>query len=291
MRKIFTFLFLIISLVSPQEIKEEQKQTTETEIKHQEQEYLLQYKFTLNEDINYSLYIENFGQISINEKYNEKTDRGKIIFNQKVVEVDENGNGILEIIYKQGVLNNENVSLSEKKAKLKMNPKGEIIESEGLQEVAGEFVKIVQKGVASHIPGVDRLPLTIDFSKMSSDTFNIHWESMRPVFPEKKLKIGESWERRIMVPIIYTMGNMKYTLENVEKNKAYIGMYLKKDNLVLKGKGIFDIEKGSLISDEFTINIKDINEKLNLKDYFGANVPPVLIQGKTKITVKMNLIQ
>lgn len=285
MKKIFLFLILVSVFVFAEELKVETN--VETGI---EEGYLIYYKFNEGEEINYLLTIENYGQLIVAGKYNEKTDRGKIILNQKVKKVEDEI-GVVEVVYKKGVWNNENVSLTEKKAILKMNKNGEVIESEGLQEIAGEFFKIIQKGIASYIPGADRLPLKIDFSKMSSELFNASWESMRPIFPDKKLKIGDFWEREILIPILFTKGKLTYTLIGLNGNNAYINMYYKKGSLTLKGKGIFDIEKGYLISEEFTINLENINEKLDLSKYVGTNTPPIPIQGKTKITFKLNFLE
>ena len=260
------FLFLVafclyFSLYSQEQLKEEVKEETQ-------KEYDLKYIFQKGDTISYSLRIENTERLKIgNQDMGERKRKTIINFSQTVEEVDENGNGTIKWKYLSGSYNDIKVDLGDKEAILKITPSGEIIESSGLQEASYEFFKIIQKSMADYIPGFDRLPIKIDFSKFDSNEFNSYWESFRPVFPDKKLKIGDFWEREIVVPMIFRKGKMVYTLTNVEDNKAYISLSLGRHQIKVSGNIIFDIEKGKVIDEEFVIKAENFKEKIDLGQF------------------------
>ena len=263
MKKIlFLFgLFLCFSLYCEEQMKEEVKKETQIE-------YDLKYIFKKGDSISYSLKIENTERLKIGgQDMGERKRKTIINFSQSVEDIDENGNGVIRWKYLGGSYNDMKVDMGEKEAILKITPRGEIIESSGLQEASFEFFKIIQKSMSDYIPGFDRLPIKIDFSKFDSNEFNSYWESFRPVFPDKKLKMGDTWEKEIIVPMIFRKGKMVYTLNKVEENKAYISLSLGRHEIKVSGNIIFDIEKGKVVDEEFVIKAENFKEKIDFGQF------------------------
>ncbi len=280
MRRIlfFCFLFFCLFLYCEEEGKEEMPK-----------EYELSYIFNKDEISSYSLKIENMERLKINEKDMGEKRRNTIInFSQKVDNIDENGNGIIKWKYLSGSYNDIKVNLGDKEATIKMDKKGNIIESKGLEEMSFEFLKIIQKSMADYIPGFDRLPVKIDFSKFDSNEFNTYWESFRPVFPDRKLKIGDTWQKEIIVPMIFKKGTIIYTLNKVEENKAYISLSIGRHEIKVNGEIIFDIEKGKIISQEFTIKAENFKQKVDFGQFIqqlgSYEISGTLI---TKVSLKL----
>ena len=254
-------LFLIFSLYGQEKLEEQMEEKTEVE-------YDLKYIFKKGDTTSYSLRIENTERLKIgNQDMGERKRKTIINFSQIVEEVDENGNGIIRWKYLSGSYNDIKVDIGAKEAILKINPKGEIVESSGLQEASYEFLKIIQKSLADYIPGFDRLPIKVDFSKFDSNEFNSYWESFRPLFPDRKLKIGDFWEKEVIVPMIFRKGKIVYTLNKVEENKAYISLSLGRHEIKVSGNIIFDIEKGKVIDEEFVIKAENFKEKIDLGQF------------------------
>lgn len=255
---IFSFLIFSLSIFCEEEVKQEEAK----------QEYELKYIYNKGETVSYSLKIENYERFKIGtQDMGERRRKTIIEFSQRVEDVDENGNGVIVWKYLKGSYNGVPVDIGGKEAILKIDKKGEIIESQGLQEASYEFFKIIQKSMADYIPGFDRLPVKIDFSKFNSNDFNSYWEAFRPVFPDKKVKIGESWEKEVIVPFIFRKGNIVYTLDRVEGNKAYIKMSLGRHEIKVQGDIIFDIEKGKLNDEDITIKAENFKEKIDFGQF------------------------
>ncbi|MCM8818911.1 MAG: DUF6263 family protein [Candidatus Omnitrophica bacterium] len=250
-------------------------------------EYDLKYIYNKGDISTYSLKIENIEKLNISGRYSENKRKVIIDFEQEVYDLDEANNGIIKMKYKEGSFNNIKINLSDKSAILKRDPKGKILESSGLQEISAEFAKIIQKSLSDYIPGFDRLPISLDFSKFDSNTFNIYLESFTPTFPNKKIKIGESWEKEIMIPIFFTKGKLIYTLGKIEENKAYIILTLDKSQIKGKGDLVFDIEKGKIIEQNFTITGENIKTKIDLGQYMPQYKQSIEISGN--VIVKINL--
>jgi hypothetical protein len=262
MKKVFLILFFLCFLLYGQEqMKEEVKTETQAE-------YDFRYIFKKGDSISYSLKIENTERLKIGgQDMGEKKRKTIINFSQNVEDVDENGNGIIRWKYLSGSYNDMKVDIGEKEAILKITPRGEIIESSGLQEASFEFFKIIQKSMSDYIPGFDRLPIKIDFSKFDSNEFNSYWESFRPVFPDKKLKIGDTWEKEVIIPMIFRKGKMIYTLNKVEENRGYISISLGRHEIKVSGNIIFDIEKGKVVDEEFVVKAENFKEKIDFGKY------------------------
>lgn len=254
----FCFIIFCLSVFGQEEgVKEETPK-----------EYDLKYIYNKEDILSYSLRIENTERLKISgQDMGEKRRKTIINFSQKVEDIDENGNGIIKWKYLSGSYNDIKVDLGDKEATIKMDPKGKILESIGLEEISLEFFKIIQKSMSDYIPGFDRLPIKIDFSKFNSNEFNAYWESFRPVFPDRKLKIGDTWEKEVIVPMIFRKGTIIYTLNKVEENKAYISLSLGRHEIKVNGEIIFDIEKGKLIEQEFTIKAENFKEKVDFGQF------------------------
>ncbi len=250
-------------------------------------EFDLKYIYKKGDISSYRLKIENLEKLNISGKYSENKRKIIIDFEEEVCEVDENNNGILKLKFMEGSLNNIKIDISNKTATLKRNPKGKILESLGLEEISSEIVKIIQKSLSEYILGIDRIPLSIDFSKFDSNTFNIYVQSFTPVFPEQKIKIGEKWEKQIMIPVFFTKGKLIYTFEKIEENKAYLILTLEKDQIKGNGKLIFDIEKGKIIEQNFTVKGENIKTKVDLSQYIPQYKQSFEVSGS--IIVKINL--
>ncbi|MCM8804953.1 MAG: DUF6263 family protein [Candidatus Omnitrophica bacterium] len=267
MKRILFFYFIILCLNF---FAQEESVKKETEIVKEEmpKEYDLRYIYNKGDVISYSLKVENRERLKVSGMdMGEKIRKTIINFSQKVEDVDENGNGIIKWKYLSGSYNDIKVDLGEKEATIKMNSKGEILESRGLEEMSLEFFKIIQKSISDYIPGFDRLPIKIDFSKFDSNEFNAYWESFRPVFPDRKLKIGDTWEKETILPMIFKKGRIIYTLKNFEENKAYISLSIGRRDIKVSGEIIFDIEKGKLIDQEFIIKAENIKEKVDFGQF------------------------
>ncbi len=227
-------------------------------------EYELKYIYNIGDILTYSLKVENYEKLNISGQSTEKRRTTIIDFSQKTEDVDEKGNGIIKLKYLSGIYNNIKIDFGDKEATLKRNTKGEILESTGLQEASMEFIKIIQKSASDYIPGLDRLPVKMDFSNYDSNLFNPYLESFTPVFPDKKIKIGDTWEREIILPFLFTKGKMVYTLEKIEENKAFIKLSLSRREISGSGDVIFDIEKGKLVEENITIKAENIKTKIDL---------------------------
>ncbi len=231
------------------------------------QEYELKYIYNKGDISVYSLNIENYEKLNVSGQVGEKRRKTVIKFSQQVENVDENGNGIIKLKYLEGSYNNIKIDIGGKEGILKRDPQGRILESSGLEEASMEFVKIIQKSMADYLPGFDRLPVKIDLSKFDSNVFNPYFEAFTPILPDKKVKIGDSWEREIIVPFLFVKGKLVYKLDKIEENKAYIKLSLSKQEIKGTGDIIFDIEKGKLIEENFIIKGEDIKTKLDLGKY------------------------
>ncbi|MCM8821172.1 MAG: DUF6263 family protein, partial [Candidatus Omnitrophica bacterium] len=206
--------------------------------------------------------------------------------------VDENGNGLIKVTYLQGWQDNIRIFSQPKEVKAKMSPKGEILESEGLQEIAAEFFKVLQYNLADYIPGIDRLPVKIDFSKMPSNTFNIYWQAFLFPVPEKPVAIGDIWKREDKNAGI----TIQYKLQEVKEGKAYIEVITEDKRGFLEGKAIFDIENGYLILNYVNM-VTDSTGKIaqraakEISGATGTEVKPAsTLPEKTHITFKMEFV-
>ncbi|MCM8806875.1 MAG: DUF6263 family protein [Candidatus Omnitrophica bacterium] len=250
-------------------------------------EYEIKYLFTKGSNVSYSLKIDTIEKLNISGQYNEKKRKVVIDFDQIVENVDENGNGIIKMKYLGGSYDGIKVDLAGKEVTLKRNSKGEILESVGLEELSAEFVKIIQKSLSDYVPGFDRIPVKIDFSKFDSNMFNVYLESFTPVFPDKKIKIGESWEKEIMIPIFFTKGTLVYTLEKIEDNKAYINVSITKKQIKGTGELIFDIEKGYIIEQNLSIRGENVKTKVDLGQYAPQYAQSFDISGSVIIKISL----
>jgi|GEM_PF-1019782 len=259
MKKIVTFVALICIVFTylyaeegniPQPSSVESSATTsETVIaKEEPQKYTLIYKFPQGKEIYYKMTMDRKDQFNIGGRKVDARKKTVIYTSQLFEGVDENGNGIIKMTYLQGWVDNTRIFPQAKEVKIKMSPKGEILESEGFQDIAAEFLKVIQYNLADYIPGIDRLPVKIDFSKMPSNTFNIYYQGF--IFPvsETPVAVGDIWTKRDR-----NIGTIKYKLQKVEDGKAYVAIFAGASEEIssgFDGNAIFDIEGGYLISSD-----------------------------------------
>ena len=149
------------------------------------------------------------------------------------------------MFYLQGWQNNRKIFQNGKTVDMKISPEGEILETRGLQEVAAEFLTVLQRSLADYIPGFDRLPLRIDLTKIPSNTFNTLWQSFILPLPDKPVAAGDTWKKQDR-----QIGTILYKLEKIENNRAYIKISADDNEIELEGNAVFDMDGGFIISQQ-----------------------------------------
>lgn len=306
MKKIIIILFwsMVLGLVSlvycentietPQ--KQEDMTITETQQveapKQEAEKYTLVYKFPKDKEIYYQMILDRKDDFNIAGKKFDVKKRTLLYISELFHGVDEQGNGLITVTYIQGWQGNIRIFSQSKEVKVKMSPRGEILESQGLQEIAAEFFKVLQYNLADYIPGIDRLPVKIDFSKMPSNTFNIYWQAFVFPVPEKPVAVGDIWEKRDK-----TVGiTIQYKLQEVKEGRAYIDVFTEHNKGMLTGKAVFDIENGYLISNyvDMVTDATGAIVQRAAKEISGATgtevKPASTLPEKTHMTFKMEYV-
>ncbi|MCM8830143.1 MAG: DUF6263 family protein [Candidatus Omnitrophica bacterium] len=267
-------------------------QSTTEEIKEEPVKYTIIYKFPQGKEIYYQLSMDRKDDFNVAGKKFDVKKKTVVYLSELFQGVDENGNGLIKVTYLQGWQDNIRIFSQPKEVKAKMSPKGEILESEGLQEIAAEFFKVLQYNLADYIPGIDRLPVKIDFSKMPSNTFNIYWQAFLFPVPEKPVAIGDMWKREDKNAGI----TIQYKLQEVKEGKAYIEVITEDKRGFLEGKAIFDIENGYLILNYVNM-VTDSTGKIaqraakEISGATGTEVKPAsTLPERTHITFKMEFV-
>jgi len=274
-----------------QAITEESAVKTE-ETKEEVQKYTLVYKFPAGQEIYYQLTIDKKDEFNVGGKKFDVKKKTVVYISQLSKGVDEEGNGLLTVTYLQGWQDTIRIFSQSKEVKVKMSPKGEILETQGLQEVAAEFLKVVQYNLADYIPGIDRLPVKIDLTKMPSNAFNVYWQAFIFPVPETPVAAGDIWKRKDKNSDV----TIQYKLQEVKEGKAYIEVITEGKRGLLDGKAIFDIENGYVISNQVTM-VTDATGKIaqraakEISGATGTEVKPASnLPEKTYISFKMEYV-
>lgn len=255
--------------------------------------YLLRYQFPVGQETRYQLDISDWEKIKMGGKVTQRTQNMMLEFTQRVEGVDENGNGIWHHLYTDASYQGKKINLAGKEVRVRISPTGDILESEGLQGIIAEFVKVAMKSFSAYIPGLDRLPLKIDPSKFSSNEFNILYQSFVPTFPEGPLKTGDTWQRREGVTELADKraARINYRLEEVKDGLAKITLVppdidsRKEGRKVSAGGEIsFDIQKGELAELETVLELENFDVK--------GSLPSELIdtKGQPAPTYSLNIV-
>jgi len=205
--------------------------------------YDLSYKFPQGKELFYRMDFDREDEFNIGGKNVKIAKKTLLYISQLFESVDGDGNGSGKLFYLQGWQDGQRIFPQQKVVTLKVSPGGDVLETAGLQEVAAEFLKVIQRTIADYIPGFDRLPLKIDLTKAPSNTFNPFLQSFILPLPARPVATGEKWTRGDK-----NIGNVEFTLQKVEGNNAYIEMYAEGRNGIVKGDAVFDLAEGIVIS-------------------------------------------
>lgn len=301
MRKIllvFLGMFLITAVLYSEDVStttqpavEETTAKTE-EVKEEPVKYTIVYKFPQGKEVYYQLSMDRKDEFNLAGRKFDTKRRTTVYISQLSEGTDEQGNGLLKVTYLQGWQDNTRIFTQPKEVKVKMSPKGEVLESEGLQEIAAEFLKVVQSNLADYIPGIDRLPIKIDLTKMPSNAFNIYWQAFLFPVPDSPVAIGDIWKREDKNAGV----TIQYKLQEVKEGKAYIEVITEDNRGSLNGKAVFDIENGYLILNQVNM-VTDATGKIvqqaakEISGATGTEVKPAsTLPEKTYINFKMEYV-
>ncbi|MBN1445387.1 MAG: hypothetical protein JW957_04690 [Candidatus Omnitrophica bacterium] len=251
--------------------------------------YNLYYKFPLEREIFYQMNMDKEDEFNVGGRTVKSENKTILYLSQLFESVDGEGNGSGKLFYLQGWQDGQRIFPQEKIVTVKMSPKGEVLESAGLQEVAAEFLKVVQKSLAVYIPGFDRIPLKIDLTKVPSNTFNPFLQSFIMPLPEEPVAVGEKWHKGDR-----NMGEVEFTLEKAEGGRAYIKMHSKGRNGVMEGNAVFDMEQGIIVSQKAKTDTEAagrIVERIAKEIESPDKSQPVNIPAKTRLVISMNLME
>ncbi|MCX8082026.1 MAG: DUF6263 family protein [bacterium] len=298
MKRIVIFL-IFFSIIAGLYCEESQPQPaiTETapkteELKEEPQKYTLIYKFPQGKEIYYQLSMDRKDEFNVAGRRFDAKKKTLVYISQLFEGTDEQGNGLLKVTYLQGWQDNIRIFSQSKEVKVKMSPKGEVLESQGLQEIAAEFLKVLQYNLADYIPGIDRLPVKIDLTKMPSNAFNIYWQAFIFPVPEKPVAVGDIWTREDKNAGV----TIQYKLQEVKDGKAYIEVITENNRGSFDGKAVFDIENGYLILNNVNM-VTDATGKIvqraasELTTATGTEVKPAdVLPNKTYVNFKMEYV-
>lgn len=286
---------------SEKEIKEEKieevKKEKQSEVKEEtkKEKILLTYKFKVGDIARYGVDIEDEEEGYINGRRYKRNQQIYVEFKEETTSIDEKGNGIIKLTLLKALFNGKNLESGEKEAYIKVTPRGKIIESRNLQEIMGEFFKVIRKSLSETIPGFDRIPVKIDFKKLPSNQFNTVWEITKPILPEEEIGIGESWEvkPRKWQKDIGQKEPIKYTLKSKEGKNYIITLKLEQGKEKINGEVLFDLERGRIIKQYVEVIIPKAKGKLNINKLLGnvkqKNIPSTVISFEIKKRTKFNL--
>lgn len=266
--------------------------TAETEISAENEKkelYDLTYKFPLGKEIFYQMNMDKADEFNIGGRNVTSENKTMLYLTQLFESVDGEGNGTGKLFYLKGWQDGQRIFPQEKIVSVKMSSKGEVLESAGLQEVAAEFLKVVQRSLAVYIPGFDRIPLKIDLTKMPSNTFNPFLQSFILPLPEKPVAAGDKWYKGDQ-----NVGEVEFTLEKVDENKAYIKMNAESRNGKMEGNAVFDIKQGIIVSQKAKTETDAsgrIVERIAKEVETPDKSQPVNVPTKTRLIISMNLME
>jgi hypothetical protein len=247
---------------------------------------LLQYKFPEETVRRYSLSVDDWEKMMADGAVRERRQSFTLIFRQEYLPLDEEGVGAWVQTFEEGVYQGVNVKgLVGKKVICRISPTGKIISTEGLQALFNEFVKLMQKSMAFYIPGLDRLPVKIDFTRMPSALFHPLYQPFIPVFPAKPVEMGETWAREEGISRhIAKEARSMYRMEQVEEGVARISLFTEepkegsgKKRVFSKGTIFFNIESGELKEMEAYLEADGVNMN-------PARIAPGMMQASKDIT-------
>ncbi|MDD3726043.1 MAG: DUF6263 family protein [Candidatus Ratteibacteria bacterium] len=303
MKKVFILMLCLVMNISVHLYCEEAVNNTSTsekekvdvvaeEVKPEVEKYILVYKFPKETEIYYQISLDKKDNFNIGGRKFDVNKRTLVYISELFQGVDENKNGIITITCLQGWQDNIKIFSQPKEVKIKMSPKGEILESQGFQDISAEFLKVFLYNLADYIPGIDRLPIKIDLSKMPSNEFNIYFQAFIFPVPGSPVAVGDVWEKRDK-----NMGvTIQYKLQEIKEGKAYIDISTENNRGSLEGKVIFDIENGYLISNYVKMST-DATGKIVQKaakeigGVVGTEVKPSsTLPERTQITFKMEFV-
>ncbi len=275
-----------------QETALQESVTTETAVEADYEKkdlYTLTYKFPLEKEIFYQMNMDKEDEFNIGGRNVTSENKTMLYLTQLFESVDGEGNGTGKLFYLKGWQDGQRIFPQEKIVSVKMSPKGDVLESAGLQEVAAEFLKVAQRSLAVYIPGFDRIPLKIDLTKMPSNTFNPFLQSFILPLPEKPVGVGEKWHKGDQ-----NVGEVEFTLEKVDGGKAYIKMNAESRNGKMEGNAVFDIEQGILISQKAKTETDasgKIVERIAKKVETPDKSQPVNVPTKTRLIIGVTLME
>lgn len=250
--------------------------------------FLIHYKFPEKTVRRYSLSVDDWEKMMVDGSIRERKQSFTLIFTQEYLPIDEEGIGAWVQTFEEGKYQGINVKgLAGKKVICRISSTGKILSTEGLQALFNEFVKLMQKSMAFYIPGLDRLPVKIDFTRMPSALFHPLYQPFIPIFPEKPVKIGETWAREEGISRhIAKEANSMYRLEEVKERVAKLSLFTEKpkdenikNRIFSAGTIFFNIESGELQEMEAFLEADGVNMN-------PARIAPGMIQASKDITGK-----
>lgn len=258
----------------------------------------LAYRFTPGEVARYRLNITDYELMTAGGREIDRWQRVALEFDQHVEGVDEEGNGLWRQVFTDATWQGRPVpGLIGLESRLRVSPDGRVLESEGLQHVFAEIARLALRSFAAYLPGLDRLPLRIDFSRLPSGQFNPLYQAFSPTFPGEPVRVGDTWTRRedLAGPAGRREAPVHYRLEAVEENLARIVIEpadpRREDGpaeaVSVSGRVDFCLEAGAplLIGTNMTMTGVDtaINpDHLRFLVDIPAGQPPVPLQGNKK---------
>ncbi len=294
MKKMFALLYFTLLFAIPLFGKDDTHTDT----------YLLRYKFVVGKETAYQLNINDWEKIKISGRPIERKQEMVIHLIYKKEGVDEDGNGILRCLYGDATYQGKKVGLAGKETRIRISPTGHILESEGMQEVFAEFAKVALKSFSAYIPGLDRIPVKIDFSRMASNQFNPLYQAFLPTFPVKEVAIGDTWLRQEGVVELADRraSRVQYRLESVNDGCAEIVLVppeprvpreleaeSEEASISAAGRVLFSITDGEPIFLETELILQNVNTSFDPADLKSivdvpGGQPPVQIGGDKKTT-------
>jgi len=277
-----------------EEVKKEKQSEVKEETK--KEKVLLTYKFKIGDIARYGVDIEDVEEGYINGRRYKRNQQIYVEFEEETTSIDEKGNGIIKLTLLKASFNGENLESGRKEAYIKLSPRGKILESRNLQEIMGEFFKVIRKSLSETIPGFDRIPVKIDFKKLPSNQFNTVWEVTKPILPEGEIEIGESWEikPRKWQQDVGQKEPIRYTLKSKEGGNYLITLKLEQEKNRIDGEVLFDLERGRIVKQYVEVIIPKEKGKLNIDKLLGnvkqKGIPTVIsfeIKKRTKFNLKL----
>ena len=273
--------------------------------------YLLRYKFVAGKETGYQLNINDWEKMKVAGRPIERKQEMVIHLIYKIEGMDEDGNGILRSLYGDATYQGKKVGLAGKETRARISPTGHILESEGMQAVIAEFAKVALKSFSAYIPGLDRIPVKIDLSRLPSNQFNPLYQAFLPTFPEKEVVIGDTWLRQEGVVELADRraSRVQYRLEAVNDGCAEIVLVppeprvprepeaeSEESSISAAGRVLFSITDGELIFLETELILQNVNTSFDpadlksLVDVPGGH-PPVQLSGDKKTTFTVQRLE